>query len=131
MNRATLAVLVAAVTVLAAGCAGFTRAGPTTVRVSGNATVPDTTYVLERPSVRRVGPGQYVPPVSSREEPEKQRRDFLAQARYTATVRLPATEEGQLTVRHDGVNVTGVGWGPSGPGSEARRAVVETLATGA
>lgn len=97
----------------------------TALTIAANVTVPATNYALDPPTVERTGPTTYALNVTRREEAEKSPRecDGVAQARYTANVRVPHADRDPFTVvvRHDGEVVHEIrnGEDGSGAGSES------------
>lgn len=93
----------------------------TALAISANVTVPATNYALDPPTIERTGPTTYALNVTSREVTEKQPEtcDGVAQARYTATVRVPHANRDQFTVvvRHDGEVVQEIRNGEDGSGA--------------
>ena len=101
----------------------------TSLTISANVTVPATNYVLERPTFERTGPTSYALNVTSSEATEKSRRecDAVAQARYTATVRVPHADRDPFTVvvRHDGEVAQTIRNGEDGSGVEGQSGASE------
>lgn len=95
----------------------------TSITTSGNVTVPATNYVLDGRAFERTGPTNYTLNVTSTEATAKPSRecDGVAQARYTATVRVPHADRDPFTVvvRHDGEVAQTIRNGQDGSGAEA------------
>ncbi|WP_144239994.1 hypothetical protein [Haladaptatus cibarius] len=73
--------------------------------VTGNVSVPDAAYSLERPELVETGWSNYTLRVSSNRTTEKPQRDCVGLANYTATVRIPdggPHKTFTLAVVHDG-----------------------------
>lgn len=92
----------------------------TALTISANVTVPATNYVLDDPTFERTGPTSYALNVTSSEATAKapQECDGIAQARYTANVRVPHADRDPFTVvvRHDGEVVQTIRNGEDGAG---------------
>lgn len=95
----------------------------TAVTISANVTVPATNYGLDAPTFERTGPTTYALNVTSSEESSKSPQECagVAQARYTANVRVPhaGSEDFSIVVRHDGEVVQTIRNGQDSSGASA------------